>query len=377
MSKTMSDLTEVTSGLGTAATVWVSDGSLTPIDNKMTVDNFFADRPLNKNYIINGNMNMVQRGTAAVTATGAYGPADRWINGTNGNTFSMSYETFTNTDTLFTTYGATNYIECAVTSVADAANFNSISQRIEDVTLLSDKTVTVSFWAKADSGTPLIGCEIFQTFGTGGSPSSSVSGTGQSITLSTTWTKYSLTFAIPSISGKTLGTTANTSYSQLRIWLDAGSDFNTRSGSIGQASKTVSIAQVMLNEGSVAMPFNYYGGSKIADEEACYRYYEKIGGGLAQRVYASGFASAATVGRTFLSFKNKRALPTASVSAVDDFLIAYGTSTEATTNMVIGLLALNTARVIATVGAVLTPTEGVMLLGDATTDHFIDLSAEL
>ncbi len=208
-----------------------------------------------RNKIINGNMGIFQRGTTAVTTSGNYGPADRWVVITVGDTFSTTQGSFVSGDTLYDTGGAQYFTTVAVTSVAGAGNFAQLEQRIEDVRLLAGQTVTVSFWAKAAAGTPLIGLAINQNFGTGGSPSTSLPGVGQSQALTTTWTKYSKTLTVPSINGKTIGTTANTSYSRLTFWLDAGSTYNTDSGTIGQSSKTVSIAQVQVEVGPVATPF--------------------------------------------------------------------------------------------------------------------------
>jgi hypothetical protein len=226
-----------------------------------------------RNKIINGNMGIFQRGTTAVTITGAYGPADRWSSGSLGNTFSTSQGSFVSGDTLYDTGGAQYFTTVAVTSVANAANYTAFNQRMEDVRILAGQTVTVSFWAKAASGTPSIGLEVLQSFGTGGSQSADANGTGQAQALTTTWTQYSKTFTVPSINGKTIGTTANTSYTSLVFWLDAGSSLNTRSGSIGQSSKTVSIAQVQVEIGSVSTPFEFRPyGMELA---LCQRYFQK------------------------------------------------------------------------------------------------------
>lgn len=208
-----------------------------------------------RNKIINGNMDIAQRGTAAVTTTGVYGPADRYTSYNGGDTFSTTIAEFVSGDTLYDTGGARYYTSIAVTSVAGAGNYIIFLQTIENVRLLAGQTVTVSFWAKAASGTPLIGLEIVQVFGSGGSPSAPVTGIGQSVTLSTTWTKYIKTFTLDSLNGKTIGTDVNSSHTDLNFWLDSGATYNTRSGSIGQASKTVSIAQVQLEIGTVATPF--------------------------------------------------------------------------------------------------------------------------
>ena len=226
------------------------------------------------NYIINGNFDIWQRGTSAVTTNGA-ASADRWTHIAGGDTFSATLGAFASGDALYDpTSGNTaacNYLTVAVTSSAGAGNYAHIQQKIEDVRRLANKTVTISFWAKAASGAPTIGIECAQVFGTGGSPSSTVIVAAQSQALSTTWTKYTKTFAVPSINGKTIGTDANSSYTDFIFWLDAGSTYNVPSGTIGQSSKIVSIAQVKVEEGSVATQFV----SRPPQQELalCQRYY--------------------------------------------------------------------------------------------------------
>lgn len=244
-----------------------------------------------RNKIINGNMGIAQRGTAAVTAIG-YGPADRWYNEFVGDTFSATLGSFVSGDTLYDTGGAQSYSQVAITSVAAAGNYMYFSQRIEDVRLLAGQTITVSFWAKAAAGTPSIGISIDQYFGTGGSPSAVATGTGQAQALTTTWTKYSKTFTVPSINGKTIGTAANTSFSALVFWLDAGSSLNTRSGSIGQSSKTVSIAQVQLEIGAVATPFEQRPiGMELA---LCQRYYYRLKPNITNGRFGVGYNTTTT-----------------------------------------------------------------------------------
>jgi len=225
-----------------------------------------------RNKIINGNMEVFQRGTGAVTTNGAYGPADRWVSSFVGGSISTTQGTFVSGDTLFDTGGAQYFTQIAVTSPGTGAgNFCLLSQNIEDVRLLAGQTVTVSFWAKAASGTPLIGVAIDQFFGTGGS--ATVTGVGQAQALTTTWAKYTKTFSVASVNAKTIGP-SNTSYNACVFWLDAGSDFNTRSGTIGQVSKIISIAQVQVEIGSVSTNFEFRPiGMELA---LCQRYFQII-----------------------------------------------------------------------------------------------------
>jgi hypothetical protein len=147
-----------------------------------------------------------------------------------------------------------------------------VNQKIEGVSTLAGQTVTLSFWAKADSNKS-IATEFVHNFGTGGSPSTAITGI-QVVThnLTASWQKFTATVAIPSISGKTIGSD-NNDYISFAFWFDAGSDYNSRTNLLGQQSGTFDIAQVQLEEGTVATPFEH---RPIGVElSLCQRYFEK------------------------------------------------------------------------------------------------------
>jgi hypothetical protein len=79
-----------------------------------------------------------------------------------------------------------------------------------------------------------------------------------------------VTATIPSLSGKTLGTNGDSAFT-LNIWFDAGSDYNSRTDTLGQQSGTFDIAQVQVEPGPVATPFERRPiGTELA---LCQRYY--------------------------------------------------------------------------------------------------------
>ena len=226
-----------------------------------------------KNYIINGNFDIWQYKDAGLTypqASSGYGSDDRWNNANVGSTKTHSQVACTDTERAL--FNASYFSRTAVTSVVASGNHVRKEQAIENVTKLAGKTVTLSFWAKADAAKN-IAIELVQTFGTGGSPSAYVYGIGaQNIALTTTWQKKTITISIPSIVGKTLGTDGiHTSATWLRFWFDANSSYSV-STTLGQQSGTFDIAQVQLEEGSVATPFeNRPYGLELS---LCQRYYE-------------------------------------------------------------------------------------------------------
>jgi hypothetical protein len=221
-----------------------------------------------RNAIINGNFDIWQRGTS-FTGSG-YG-ADRWIFSHSGTTKTATRQSFTLGQTAVP--GEPQYFcRHVVSSVAGAGNFCILRQYIESVRTFADRQVTVSFWANADASRP-IAVELIQNFGSGGSPSTTVTGIGTTkVTLSTGWQKITVTATIPSISGKTIGSNDN-DWLGLFIWFDAGSNFNSRTDSLGHQSGTFNIAQVQVEAGPVATPFERRPiGTELA---LCQRYFEK------------------------------------------------------------------------------------------------------
>jgi hypothetical protein len=157
------------------------------------------------NAIINGAFDIWQRGTSSTAS--AYGTADRWAHFYVGGTVTTSRQSFSVGEKLGN--NAPKYFLRQEVTGQSAGNFAAIQQRIESVSSYSGETITVLGWARraSGSGNPLV--RLTQHFGTGGSPSSDVEITGKSLSLSSSWSPFALTFDIPSITGKTVGTDIN------------------------------------------------------------------------------------------------------------------------------------------------------------------------
>ncbi len=265
-----------------------------------------------RNKIINGNFAFWQRGTTQ-TATG-YGSCDRWRNGHAGSTKTVSQliigpGSFAFEDRF--------YCRTVVSSVAGASNYVQLLQNIEDVRTLAGKKVTLTFWARTTGADKSIAIEFAQVFGTGGSPSANVLGIDvKKVTLSSTlgvngFQKYSLTFDIPPITGKTIGANDDSSLAVV-FWFDAGSDFNSRTASLGQQSGTFDIAHVSLVEGDATGESDPFSPRPPQQELAlCYRYYFK--GFLPLVGVVSSNASAITrIGASL--FAPMRATPVSSIT---------------------------------------------------------------
>jgi len=233
-----------------------------------------------KNKIINGDFSVWQRG-ATVTA-GTY-TADRWVN--TGGSGTVSRQTFTPGTAPVAGYESQYYLNWTIT--ADQIN-NEMLQRVEDARTFAGQTVTLSFWARSTVGAQPLNVAIYQSFGTGGSPSSLTGTTlisgGSPYTPTSSWQRFTFTFTVPSISGKTFGTNNNSF-----LWVRPA-QFTTTA-----TNTSLDLWGIQLEAGPVATPFTPAGGGHPEAELAlCQRYYFRTTGGSGYQPVCNGFASSTT-----------------------------------------------------------------------------------
>jgi len=224
-----------------------------------------------KNKFINGDFNINQRNATSVTTndTCAF---DRWklSLGTGGGSATYSAQTFTPGTAPVTGYESANYSQIVTASQSAAGDFAGIFQRIEDVRTLANQTATISFWAKAASGTPSVAITLEQNFSTGGS--ATVPTPLGNVQLSTSWKRYSITATVPSISGKTIGN-ANANLTVF-LFTSIGSTLTSAGyGTLGLQNATISFWGMQLEAGSVATPFTTASGTLQGELALCQRYY--------------------------------------------------------------------------------------------------------
>lgn len=193
----------------------------------------------NRNLIINGAMEVWQRGTSQ-TVSGGYGADRFWMaNATSAARSTDAPAGFTYSTKL--TYNASDMatgqpIELPATG--------------EQGQLVAGETVTLSYYAKVDSGTENIGTSIkFRDSKFSSTNEVSFTSSNPNATWTTTWTRYTHQFTVP-----TVGST------------------NILAGlEIAGISKDAYITGVQLERGSVATPFEH---RSYGDELArCQRYY--------------------------------------------------------------------------------------------------------
>lgn len=213
-----------------------------------------------KNKIINGNFANWQRSTSAsVTADAAYLAPDRFATYYNsgGATTTWSRQTFTPGTAPVAGYEGNYFSRIAATSGSGSTEIG-LFQKIEDVQTFAGQTATFSFWAKGDSArTAQI--LVYQQFGTGGSGGVLVN--NSSFNLTTSWTRFTFTMSIPSISGKTIGTG---SFLSAYVVLATGN---------ASGSPVLDTWGWQLEAGSIATAFQTATGTIQGELAACQRYY--------------------------------------------------------------------------------------------------------
>lgn len=226
-----------------------------------------------RNKIVNGNFQHWQRGTSS-SAVG-YATADRWRCNNVGTTRTASQQTFAPGQTVVPGNPG-NFFRHVVSSVAGSGNYCLVEQVIESVFNLQGGLATYTFWAKADAARN-IAVEVTQYFGTGGSPSATVTSIGvTTCALTTSWQKFSIVVTIPSITGKTVGTNGDSGI-VLTFWMDAGSTYNSRTNSLGQQSGTFDFAHVSMVEGDATAERDPFENRSHSQEEAlCKRYFQIV-----------------------------------------------------------------------------------------------------
>ena len=257
----------------TAGDLWMntSDGTMYVYYNDGTSSQWIesrapitADGYYSPNYVINGAMDIWQRGT---TGFGNGYNADRWyMGGGSGGVAAVSRQSFDTSVTAVPT-DISYYLRHVQTTSATSAT-PGIRTYIENVKTLSKKTVTMSFYAKASkniSVSPL----VRQMFGTGGTPSAQEDTYFYELaqTVTTTWARYSTTFTVPDISSKIMGTDTNSSI--IFQFLTPLND-----------TYTFDITGVQIEEGFIATPFRRNAPSIQAELAACKRYYQRYSGAV-------------------------------------------------------------------------------------------------
>ena len=258
-----------------------------------------------RNRIINGDMRIAQRGTAAVSTDGSF-PVDRWYAFSQAGAFTAQQVTDVPAGA-----GFMNSILWSPGNTT-ARTYSGFEQRIEGFNVsdldwgsASAKAVTISFWVKAG---------VTATLSVTAANSASTRNYPATYTVNTANTWEFKTITIP---GDTSGTWLKDNGSGLRLWFTAGGTSQQTGNAWGSGGASVCatgttalyaapsnfwITGVQLEAGTVASPFERrdYGRELMM----CQRYYEK----LSMRIY--GVWTNASDARFYPYFKTtKRSAP--------------------------------------------------------------------
>ena len=231
-----------------------------------------------KNKIINGDFSVWQRGTSVTGSGTETYSADRflWVGDGSGGTRTFSRQTMGYGD--IANYEYPYFFRFNQSVAGSGASYNYLCQRIENANTFAGQTVTFSFWAKASASTTLPAIYARQRFGSGGSSETSTT-VASSIALTTSWQRFTYTFTVPSIAGKTVGTG---SYLTMDVYHPINTTF------------TVDTFGWQLEAGSNATAFQTATGTIQGELAACQRYYYREGGQNAYQGFTQGLANGAT-----------------------------------------------------------------------------------
>lgn len=228
-----------------------------------------------ENRIINGAFDFWQRGTSFTSS--AFG-ADRWYHAiASSGTCTQSRQSFALGDTLGSN-SPTYFLRQTMSGQSATSHYGITIQNIESVRSYAGQTITVLGWARRSSGSGNMVVEGEQNFGTGGSPSSTVTGISPTtVTLTGSWAPFAAVLSVPSITGKTLGSN-NNDYLRLNFWTSAGSDYNARTNSLGLQTIGVDLWGIHIKQGThTTSAVDLYRQPELGPELArCQRYYERV-----------------------------------------------------------------------------------------------------
>ena len=306
-----------------------------------------------KNAIINGGMDIWQRGTTATTVSSYYNyGADRWRIQSSNTTLTASQQSPGSTLPQF------RYCQRIARNAASTqTSAQYISQSLENATSIpfAGQNVTISFYARAGANysSTSNALTILLNAGTGTDENvmngytGSTTSISATATLTTSWQRFSYSGSVASTVTE-LGFLA----------------YYTPTGTAG-ANDYFEITGVQLELGSTATTFSRAGGSIGGELALCQRYYQRISPTVSNSILAMGYAISTTVGTVTYPLKTTmRAIPTvldtASTILWDQVNVSIGT-----TSMVINAATTESVTLSATVASGLTQYRPYVLIGSS------------
>ena len=293
-----------------------------------------------RNIIINGSMDIAQRGTSAssISSSSTYNTCDRWLISVS------SLGTWTNTQSTDVPSGQgfskSFKIDCTTADASPSSGaYCMVQQRIEGQNLQylkkgtsNAEQVTLSFWVKSNK----TGTYVAQLEDTDNNRSTSKSYT---INSADTWEKKTITY-----DADTTGAFNNDNGLSLVIefWLGAGSTYtsgtlatswesqtsaNRAVGQVNLADNTSNewyITGVQLETGQVASDFEFL--PVDVNLQRCLRYYQLLARGTQIGLAPATYYTSASIYGNFTTKVPMRATPTLDIVTGTNYYIAYRNS---------------------------------------------------
>lgn len=244
-----------------------------------------------RNRLINPSFAVWQRGLSRSLSSQSVYVADRFIAST-GNNGACTVQRLAHA----AGYGlGSGYLNWVQTTASSDFSYPSLSQRLESVKTLEGRKATFSLHGSASVA---MTCTVVlrQYFGSGGSPSATVETTVGGITMPVNWGRQSISFDVPSIAGKSLGTNGD-DFVELLVLMPSGATF------------TMNTWDWQLEEGAIMTPFEIR--PPALELVLCQRYCE-FGNYLLEGYCTTGGGAGISY---WVDFKTpKRAVPTVTLS---------------------------------------------------------------
>jgi len=322
-----------------------------------------------KNAVINGGMDIWQRGTSVAIAasTANVYTADRWITYTFANeAITVARQSTNDTTNLPNIQYCARYQrnsgQTGTTILSFAQNFESINS-----IPFAGKTVTFSFYARAganfSASSNLVTAALISGTGTDQNYLTGYTGTAtvatSNVTLTTTWQRFTIT-----------GTVSTTATELVTIFQ------YTPTGTAG-VNDYYEVTGVQLELGSVATPFSRAGGTIQGELAACQRYCIRSTPATAYAPQGLGLSGSATSAYIYINFPvSMRVLPTAvdfsNLAISDGFVYTLAVSALSLNHSTPTMAALIATH---TTGA--TTNRTAFLSNNNSTSGYIGFTAEL
>jgi hypothetical protein len=299
-----------------------------------------------RNVLINGGMDIWQRGTGSVApANGAMTNTDRWVHTGVGTTFTQQ----------------TDRPSGFKYSLGASGTNPSFGQKIESANSarLANQTVTFSIWAKNVGGSTSLFFNFYYPNSLDNFSSlTMISSTTITSAISTSWTRYTLTVNLP----------VNV-YNGLYVLVGRSAGFSNTYYTGAQ-----------LEQSTQATPFEQRSiGTELA---LCQRYYERITGiGSSSPDWAMigsvGWDSTTNFSCTYVYKTTKRARPSVFSSATGINCLYHGIAWYVSSSVIYTEISINAVRMNYTIsgGTAVQGQAGVAVF--ASSSAFVEVSAEL